>query len=149
MTMGIFFKELNVAKILESGAFKVWNEIEVGKEVFLELKSEDKDEDTVLVKVEKKVEILEGVVDLEEVAKEIKGTAKVEKSERTVGNEKIVFGELPEKESKVISDLLKQGWGQIFEAFICKKDKDTPLYDQRISIAVYIKKNMIEKRIVE
>ena len=54
MTMGIFFKELNVPKILESGAFKVWNEIEVGKEVFLELKSEDKDEDTVLVKVEKK-----------------------------------------------------------------------------------------------
>ena len=141
MTMGIFFKELNVAKILESGAFKVWNEIEVGKEVFLELKSENKDEDTVLVKVEKKVEILEGIVDLEEVAKGIKGTVKVEKSERTVENEKIVFGELPEKESKVISDLLKQGWGQIFEAFICKKDKDAPLYDQRISIAVYIKEN--------
>ena len=145
--MGIFFKELNVAKILESGAFKVWNEIEVGKEVFLELKSEDKDEDTVLVKVEKKVEILEGIVDLEEVAKgikgakEIKGTVKIEKSERKVKNKKIVFGELPEKESKVISDLLKQGWGQIFEAFICKKDKDAPLYDQRISIAVYIKEN--------
>ena len=60
------------------------------------------------LKWKKKVEILEGVVDLEEVAKGIKGTVKVEKSERTVGNEKIVFGELPEKESKVISDLLKQ-----------------------------------------
>lgn len=59
--MGIFFKELNVAKILESGAFKVWNEIEVGKEVFLELKSENKDEDTVLVKVEKKWKFWKGL----------------------------------------------------------------------------------------
>lgn len=82
--MGIFFKELNVAKILESGAFKVWNEIEVGKEVFLELKSENKDEDTVLVKVEKKVEILEGVVDLEEVAKGIKGAKGINCKSRKV-----------------------------------------------------------------
>ncbi|HJA56967.1 MAG TPA: hypothetical protein H9951_16620 [Candidatus Bacteroides intestinigallinarum] len=140
--MGIFFKEFNVDKILERGAFKVWEEIKVGKEVFLELKSEDKEKDTVSVKVEKKVEILKGVIDLEELVKEtkgIKGTVEVEKSERTVRSEKIVFGELPEKESKVISDLLKQGWDQIFEAYICKKDEDAPLYDQRISIAVYIK----------
>lgn len=142
MIMGIFFKEFNVDKILERGAFKVWEEIKVGKEVFLELKSEDKEKDTVSVKVEKKVEILKGVIDLEELVKEtkgIKGTVEVEKSERTVRSEKIVFGELPEKESKVISDLLKQGWDQIFEAYICKKDEDAPLYDQRISIAVYIK----------
>lgn len=142
MIMGIFFKEFNVDKILERGAFKVWEEINVGKEVFLELKSEDKEKDTVSVKVEKKVEILKGVIDLEELVKEtkgIKGTVEVEKSERTVRSEKIVFGELPEKESKVISDLLKQGWDQIFEAYICKKDEDAPLYDQRISIAVYIK----------
>ena len=140
--MGIFFKEFNVDKILERGAFKVWEEIKVGKEDFLELKSEDKEKDTVSVKVEKKVEILKGVIDLEELVKEtkgIKGTVEVEKSERTVRSEKIVFGELPEKESKVISDLLKQGWDQIFEAYICKKDEDAPLYDQRISIAVYIK----------
>lgn len=141
MTMGLFFKEFNVDKILESGAFKVWEEIKVGKEVFLELKSKDKEKDTVSVKVEKKVEILKGSVVLEEVkgTKGIKGTVEVEKSERTVRSEKIVFGELPEKESKVISDLLKQGWDQIFEAYICKKDEDAPLYDQRISIAVYIK----------
>lgn len=143
--MGLFFKEFNVDKILESGAFKVWEEIKVGKEVFLELKSKDKEKDTVSVKVEKKVEILKGVIDLEELVKEIKGTkgikgtVEVAKSERTVRSEKIVFGELPEKESKVISDLLKQGWDQIFEAYICKKDEDAPLYDQRISIAVYIK----------
>lgn len=139
--MGLFFKEFNVDKILESGAFKVWEEIKVGKEVFLELKSKDKEKDTVSVKVEKKVEILKGSVVLEEVkgTKGIKGTVEVEKSERTVRSEKIVFGELPEKESKVISDLLKQGWDQIFEAYICKKDEDAPLYDQRISIAVYIK----------
>ncbi|MDC2621541.1 hypothetical protein [Bacteroides ovatus] len=141
MTMGLFFKEFNVDKILESGAFKVWEEIKVGKEVFLELKSKDKEKDTVSVKVEKKVEILKGSVVLEEIkgTKGIKGTVEVEKSERTVRSEKIVFGELPEKESKVISDLLKQGWDQIFEAYICKKDEDAPLYDQRISIAVYIK----------
>lgn len=54
MTMGLFFKEFNVDKILESGAFKVWEEIKVGKEVFLELKSKDKEKDTVSVKVEKK-----------------------------------------------------------------------------------------------
>ncbi len=139
--MGLFFKEFNVDKILESGAFKVWEEIKVGKEVFLELKSKDKEKDTVSVKVEKKVEILKGSVVLEEIkgTKGIKGTVEVEKSERTVRSEKIVFGELPEKESKVISDLLKQGWDQIFEAYICKKDEDAPLYDQRISIAVYIK----------
>ena len=84
--MGLFFKEFNVDKILESGAFKVWEEIKVGKEVFLELKSKDKEKDTVSVKVEKKVEILKGSVVLEEVkgTKGIKGTVEVEKSERTV-----------------------------------------------------------------
>lgn len=29
MIMGIFFKEFNVDKILERGAFKVWEEIKV------------------------------------------------------------------------------------------------------------------------
>ena len=119
MTMGIFFKEFNVDKTLERGAFKVWNEIEVGKEVFLELELPAKK--TIVVKLEKSKK---------------EEDAKVEKLERA---EEGIFGELPEKESEVIRNFLTQDWNDVFEAYICKKDKDAPLYDQRISIAVYIK----------
>lgn len=121
MTMGIFFKEFNVDKTLERGAFKVWNEIEVGKEVFLELELPAKK--TIVVKLEKSKK---------------EEDAKVEKLERA---EEGIFGELPEKESEVIRNFLTQDWNDVFEAYICKKDKDAPLYDQRISIAVYIKEN--------
>jgi hypothetical protein len=119
--MGIFFKEFNVDKTLERGAFKVWNEIEVGKEVFLELELPAKK--TIVVKLEKSKK---------------EEDAKVEKLERA---EEGIFGELPEKESEVIRNFLTQDWNDVFEAYICKKDKDAPLYDQRISIAVYIKEN--------
>lgn len=46
MTMKIFFKEFYVVKILERGAFKVWNEVNIGEEVYLELEKGK----TVLVK---------------------------------------------------------------------------------------------------
>lgn len=49
-----------------------------------------------------------------------------------------IFGELPEQESEIIRKFLKQGWKGVFKAHICKIDKKA-LYDQRISIAVYIK----------
>lgn len=48
------------------------------------------------------------------------------------------FGELPKQESEIIRKFLKQGWKGVFKAHICKIDKKA-LYDQRISIAVYIK----------
>ncbi len=108
MIMGLFLKELNVTKILERGAFKVWEEIKVGEKVFLKL--EETNKNTILVEVEK-------------------------------GGQKMVFGELPEKESEVIRSFLTQKWNDVFEAYICKKDNDVPLYDQRISIAVYIEEN--------
>lgn len=124
MIMGIFFKEFNVDKILERGAFKVWEEIKVGKEVFLEL--EKPDEKTIVVKLEKSKK---------------EETANVKKTERAEGG---IFGELPEKESEVIKSFLKQKWDDVFEAYICKKDEAVPLYDQRISVAVYIKEKKSE-----
>lgn len=50
-----------------------------------------------------------------------------------------LFGELPEQESEIIRNFLEQGWEDAFEARICKRDEKA-LYDQRISIAVYITK---------
>ncbi len=99
----IFFKEFNVVKILERGAFIVWEKLKVGKEVSLE--PDKSDWKTILVKFE--------------------GST---------------FGELPEQESDIVRKFLKQGWKDAFEAHICKMDEKA-LYDQRISIAVYIKKN--------
>ena len=50
------------------------------------------------------------------------------------------IGNLPKNESKIILDILSCGWNDIFEGRICKKD-EREQYDQRIHIAVYIKKN--------
>lgn len=97
----IFFKEFNVVKFLERGAFKVWEKLEIGKEVSLE-GDDEKDPKTIIVKFDK-----------------------------------IAFGELPKQESEIIRNFFKQGWKSAFKAWICKRDKEA-LYDQRISIAVYI-----------
>lgn len=100
----IFFKEFNVVKFLERGAFKVWEKLEIGKEVSLE-GDDEKDPKTIIVKFDK-----------------------------------IAFGELPKQESEIIRNFFKQGWGDVFKAWICKKNEEA-LYDQRISIAVYIISN--------
>lgn len=81
-------------------------------------------------KKEETAEKNEGIIEKKEE------TANVENPERAEGG---IFGELPEKESEVIKSFLKQKWNNVFEAYICKKDEAVPLYDQRISVAVYIK----------
>lgn len=114
----IFFKEFNVVKILERGAFIVWKQISIGTEVFVELEEPENKIILVKIKVENK----------EDVTKEIK----------------VALGELPEKESEIIRNFLKQKWQSVFKAHICKMDKEA-LYDQRISIAVYITKSSESK----
>lgn len=96
----ILFKEFNVVKILERGAFTVWKKLLVGEEV--SLVSGESDWNPIVVKFED-----------------------------------TTFGELPEHESEIIRKFLKQGWINAFKARICKRDEEA-LYDQRISIAVYI-----------
>lgn len=57
-------------------------------------------------------------------------------------------GELPEQECKIIRDFFKQGWGGVFKAWICKRNEEA-LYDQRISIAVYIISNSNSEKVTE
>lgn len=96
----ILFKEFNVVKILERGAFTVWDKLKVGEEVSFD--HDESDWNSIVVKFDN-----------------------------------TIFGELPEHESEIIRKFLEQGWKEAFKARICKKDEEA-LYDQRISIAVYI-----------
>lgn len=75
------------------------------------------------------------------VGKEV-SLKKDEKNPNTIlvklGNSSL--GELPEQECEIIRNFFKQGWEKAFKAWICKKNEEA-LYDQRISIAVYIISN--------
>lgn len=57
--MRFFFKEFNVVKFLERGAFRVWDKLGISKEVFLDLDEEDNK--TIVVKFEDSIfgELLE------------------------------------------------------------------------------------------
>lgn len=119
--METFYKESYVINTLKCNTFKHWEKIKIGGQVSFEVYGADdnnfsKDVDKNLIRV-----IL---TYNEDGGKEIKAT----------------IGMLPEEESKFMKDIIKNGWTDIFEGVICRKVEDLQ-YDQRISVAVYIKKN--------
>lgn len=117
MNTGTFFKEFYVIKVLECNAFKHWPNIELGKEVAFKIYNIEQEKDDKDVDFNKDlIRVVLGEVD--------KGP---------------IIGMLPKEESKVMKDILTNGWNIIFKGTICKVDEKAP-YDQRISVAVYINK---------
>lgn len=118
--METFYKESYVINVLKCNAFEHWDKIRIGSFVTFETynandEHSSKDVDKDLIRV---------ILTYNDGDKEIKAT----------------IGMLPEEEYKFMKDIIKNGWTDIFEGVICKKVDDAQ-YDQRISVAVYIKKN--------
>lgn len=121
MSVGTFFKEFCVINTLECNAFKHWKDkdIEMGKEVYFKVYSAEQDQANKDVDFDK---------DLIRVVLKKNGKDSI-------------IGMLPKEESKIMRDILINGWNTFFSGTICKVDEKAP-YDQRISVAVYIQKKM-------
>lgn len=116
MSVGTFFKEFCVINTLECNAFKYWKDIKIGNEVRFK----------VYLEQEQDKEDVDFDKDLIRVVLKKKG-------------KDLIIGMLPKEESKIMRDILKNGWNTFFSGTICKVDEKAP-YDQRISVAVYIQK---------
>lgn len=121
--METFYKEIYVVNVLKCNTFKHWKKIKIGNRVTFEVYAADDKNISKDVDIDKDLIRVILTHDEDEVLKE-----------------KPTIGMLSEEEGKLMKDIIKNKWKDFFEGTICKIDEKAQ-YDQRISLAVYIKPN--------
>lgn len=108
-----FYKEFALKKVLECGGAESWEEVKVGKEVYL-------------------------INDLDE--KVFKDFSKQVGVSIDKDGKKII-GVIPEEEGTLIKDFLGMGWDKLFCAIISQND-DSKTLENRFKVAIYIAKGL-------
>lgn len=108
----VFLKECFLTDIIKYDALSVWGQLQIGTELKLE-------SDTVLYNSSKKCIF-------------------ANKHEGAGGVKKI--GVLTEEDAMMMDQIISMGWNDVFLCYVSQVD-DEAINDQRIKVAIYIKRN--------